>query len=258
MKTGFYGISDTLDTMMENRIYGKNTVDAVLQDNAVILEESNASFLYRKPDVVQYRFEEYITQRKILSFIAHSIVHEEWDEKEKIHKLAAFTSQMEVQFPMAHEANEKAYPSPDHFFWGGSEEMLIAKGTDWCAEVARVFCALAQALKIPTRIVYTFSDTDGHILNESFVEGQWLLVDSTSNLVYCQEGQSYSALDVARCREEGKFGSVFGQYEAYYCAPEFFTNIGIAEYVLADAEKYSYRIRFCNEYYREALKEVWN
>ena len=39
MKTGFYGISDTLDTMMENRIYGKNTVDAVLQDNAVILEE---------------------------------------------------------------------------------------------------------------------------------------------------------------------------------------------------------------------------
>ena len=62
MKTGFYGISDTLDTMMENRIYGKNTVDAVLQDNAVILEESNASFLYRKPDVAQYRFEEYITQ----------------------------------------------------------------------------------------------------------------------------------------------------------------------------------------------------
>ena len=49
MKTGFYGISDTLDTMMGNRIYGKNTVDAVLQDNAVILEESNASFLYRKP-----------------------------------------------------------------------------------------------------------------------------------------------------------------------------------------------------------------
>ena len=136
------------------------------------------------------------------------------------------------------------------------EEMLIAKGTDWCGEVARVFCALTQAMRIPSRIVYTFSDTDGHVLNECFVNNQWVLVDSTNNIVYWAKDRYYSAWDVIGSL--AAFGQLFGKNKAYYCAPEFFKYVAVSEYMLADAEKYSYRIAFCNDYYRDALKDVWN
>ncbi|HJB61662.1 MAG TPA: transglutaminase domain-containing protein, partial [Candidatus Ruminococcus gallistercoris] len=149
-----------------------------------------------------------------------------------------------------------AYPSPDAYFWGGTEEMLIAKGTDWCGEVARVFCALTQAMRIPSRIVYTFSDTDGHVLNECFVNNQWVLVDSTNNIVYWAKDRYYSAWDVIGSL--AAFGQLFGKNKAYYCAPEFFKYVAVSEYMLADAEKYSYRIAFCNDYYRKALKDAWN
>ena len=115
--------------------------------------------------------------------------------------------------------------------------MLIAKGTDWCGEVARVFCALTQAMRIPSRIVYTFSDTDGHVLNECFVNNQWVLVDSTNNIVYWAKDRYYSAWDVIGSL--AAFGQLFGKNKAYYCAPEFFKYVAVSEYMLADAEKYS-------------------
>lgn len=256
MKTGFWGITPELDTLMENRIFGKNTVDAVIQDSAVILDQETNSFLYREPNVFRFQFDAYTQRRIILTTIAKSLVDNRMDEMHKIHKVTFFTSKMAELFPLPHEANELAYPSPDAYFWGGTEEMLITKGTDWCGEVARVFCALTQALRIPSRIVYTFGDTDGHVLNECFVNNQWVLVDPTNNIIYQAEGCYYSAWNVISSLDE--FERLFGNNKAYYCAPEYFKYVAVSEYMLVEAEKYSYRIAFCNDYYRKALNNVWN
>ena len=256
MKTGFWGISGALDTLLENRVFGKDTVDAVLQDRAVLLDDDTSSFLYDRPDVNRFHFDTYIKQRKILKSIADSLVDDKMDEMQKIHEAALFTSKMAEVFPLPHQPNESAYPCPDAYFWGGTEEMLIAKGSDWCGEVARVFCALTQAMRIPSRIVYTFSDTDGHVLNECFVQNQWVLVDSTNNIVYWARDRYYNALSIIDSLDE--FEQLFGEHKAYYCAPEFFKYVAVSEYMLSDASQYSYRIAFCNDYYRNALKDVWN
>lgn len=256
MKTGFWGITPELDTLMENRVFEKNTVDVVIQDCAVILDEETKSMLYREPDVSRFRFNAYTQQRKILAALAESLVDDGMDEIKKNYKVAFYTSKLAEIFPLPHEANDLAYPSPDAYFWGGTEEMLITKGTDWCGEVARVFCALTQAIRIPSRIVYTFGDTDGHVLNECFVNNRWILVDSTNNIIYWAKGCYYSAWDVICSLDE--FEWLFGHNKAYYCAPVFFKYIAVSEYMLVEAEKYSYRIAFCNEYYRKKLKDLWN
>ena len=120
MKTGFWGITPELDTLMENRIFGKNTVDAVIQDSAVILDQETNSFLYREPNVFRFQFDAYTQRRIILTTIAKSLVDNGMDEMHKIHKVTFFTSKMAELFPLPHEANELAYPSPDAYFWGGT------------------------------------------------------------------------------------------------------------------------------------------
>ena len=81
-------------------------------------------------------------------------------------------------------------------------------------------------------------------------------LDSTNNIVYWAKDRYYSAWDVIGSL--AAFGQLFGKNKAYYCAPEFFKYVAVSEYMLADAEKYSYRIAFCNDYYLKALKDAWN
>ena len=80
-----------------------------------------------------------LSDRYILQFIANSIVETNDSILEKVNKIAEFTSKMGNIFPLPFQNNEETYRSPDEYFWGGSEELLIVKGSDWCGEVARVF-----------------------------------------------------------------------------------------------------------------------
>ena len=77
-----------------------------------------------------------------------------------------------------------------------------------------------------------------------------------SNIIYQAEGCYYSAWNVISSLDE--FERLFGNNKAYYCAPEYFKYVAVSEYMLVEAEKYSYRIAFCNDYYRKALNNVWN
>ena len=87
MKTGFWGITPELDTLMENRVFEKNTVDVVIQDCAVILDEETKSMLYREPDVSRFRFNAYTQQRKIRAALGASLVEDGMDEIKKSIKL---------------------------------------------------------------------------------------------------------------------------------------------------------------------------
>ena len=104
----------------------------------------------------------------------------------KVASLALFCRDIEVQFPSPeHSAHDGYYPSPDHFLWGGTEEFVIAKGSDWCAELARVFCALCELSGISARIVFALDGSaDGHVLAECHVDDEWMLVDPLAAKLY--------------------------------------------------------------------------
>jgi transglutaminase-like putative cysteine protease len=164
---------------------------------------------------------------------------------------------MANNFPIKHQPSNEFYLSPDDYFWGGTEEMLITKGSDWCGEVARVFCALAQIEGIPTRIVYTYNHKDGHVINESYLSDRWILIDSTNGILYRNADNYFNAADSMINRKT--FQNTLNTYSDYYYSNiEYFKYIDISEYILMNSSNYNYRISFCNDYYRNILKNVWN
>jgi hypothetical protein len=178
---------------------------------------------------------------------------------ERLGRLARFTADLERLFPSPeHAAARGYYPTPDDFWWGGTEEQVIAKGSDWCHEVARVCCALAQVAGVPARIVYTFGREDGHAIVEAFADGAWTLVDPLAPKVYTRAGGGpFGAVDMARAAPTERRRATSGR-EGPYVHERFFEFTAVAEYRLIDAAQYDYSPSSSNAYYRELLRPMWN
>jgi hypothetical protein len=75
----------------------------------------------------------------------------------------------------------------DDLRFGGSEEAIVARGSDWCADLARVACALCQFAGIAARVV-VLADTaraySGHVLIEAWRGAAWGAVDPLVAVVY--------------------------------------------------------------------------
>ena len=178
----------------------------------------------------------------------------------KVASLALFCRDIEVQFPSPeHSAHDGYYPSPDHFLWGGTEEFVIAKGSDWCAELARVFCALCELSGISARIVFALDGSaDGHVLAECHVDDEWMLVDPLAAKLY--EDSRLGRVGAARMHQlTGAEKRVLtASAENYYVHERFFRHLSVSEYSIRDAAWYDYGLSRCNEYYRQRLSDHWN
>jgi hypothetical protein len=127
---------------------------------------------------------------------------------------------------------------------GGTEEQIVARGSDWCTDVARVACALCQVEGIPARTVF-LADVEaaysGHAIVEAFHEGAWGAFDPLLDVVYrSAEGRPASVFDLA-C---GPAGPITPQFRA----------AAIAEYPIAEASRHSYPVVEPNAYLRSILE----
>lgn len=78
------------------------------------------------------------------------------------------------------------------------DEALLASGSGWCNEQARVFIRLCQASGIPARIVQLFySDCKtGHCIAEFYADGKWCMADASYWIVFPDsEGRLLSAAE---------------------------------------------------------------
>jgi hypothetical protein len=253
-------ISEAAGELIANRIFAENSVDAVLQDSAVRVDKDNIEKYYFDEEAYDGLMpnENDLSKRYILKFIADTIVKKEHTPSEKILKFCEFTGNMANLFPLPFQNNQRVYPKPTDYFWGGTEELLILKGSDWCGEAARVFCALTQIHNIPSRILYAFGNDDGHVINEALIDGRWILIDSTNAVVYRDgNGDFLSVNDYFIDRE--RFLDAIKKYDTkYYSRPKFFEHIFISNYWISQAEKYNYKLSFCNDYYKGILSKCWN
>lgn len=83
------------------------------------------------------------------------------------------------------------------------DEDLLATGTGFCNEQARVFVRLCQVAGIPARIVFLFySDgRTGHVVAEFFADGRWAMADTSWYCVFPdKDGRLLSA---AECHDGG-------------------------------------------------------
>jgi len=257
-RRGLRGLSAAIDRLLDHRIYRDHTVDAVLQDQALLLTEEAWGRMDAPPALDRFGFETLVELRPFLATVARQAAPATHCH-EKLRQLAAFTSSLEHRFPSPqHSAARGYYRSPRDFMWGGTEEFVIAKGSDWCNEVARVYCALAQLCSIPARIVYHFSDHDGHVIAECFGPEGWVLVDPLAPKIYRDPtGLAIGAVRMARAKPAERELYTSG-HEGYYVAAEFVRYLAVSDYYLIDAADYHYGLSPCNDFYAELLGPKWN
>ena len=138
--------------------------------------------------------------------------------------------------------------------FGGTEEQIIERGSDWCADVARVACALYQVAGFPCRMVYLFdlqAAYSGHVIVEVHRSGTWGAVDSMCGVVY-RTDDGAPATTWQLMNDAGLVKRHAGP-EAWYTTPEQFTAAGIANYHVGDAARYDYPVTGVNDYTRAVL-----
>ena len=138
--------------------------------------------------------------------------------------------------------------------FGGTEEQIIERGSDWCADVARVGCALYQVAGFPCRMAYLFDlqvAYSGHVIVEVHRSGKWGAVDAMCGVVY-RTGDGAPATTWELMNDAGLVKRHAGP-DAWYTNPEQFTAAGIADYHVQDAARYDYPVTGVNGYTRAVL-----
>jgi len=151
---------------------------------------------------------------------------------------------------------ERATDDLDKMRFGGMEEEIIARGSDWCPEIARVGCVMFQIAGLPARMVYLF-DTgqaySGHAITEVYRAGVWGAVCPHTDVIYRhRDGRPASTWDLKNDpalielhrTKEGRPYTRVGQ----------FRGAAISNYFVWESEQYDYAVSPINDYYRSILE----
>ncbi len=241
--TGPQAFGKAYRQMLDNDAHAPGSVDREIASSMVRLCEETASHLY---DAYTDVHSGYVTGSRpgLESFLARTEPSPH-DPERQVSDIARLTAGL--------AANNR----PDGLStmrFGGTEEEIIERGSDWCTDVARVGCALYQVAGIPCRMVHLFNldaAYSGHVIVEVHRSGTWGAVDTSSGVVYRKDhGVPATTWDLMNdtelvVRHQGP--------EAWYTHPEQFLAAGIANYYLRDSDRYDYTVAGLNDYYRAIL-----
>ena len=162
------------------------------------LTESSANYLYRDYTPTQALYEpgsrpevEIVVRRalKIPNLESH---------------VASLESLRQVTTYLAAIASRAEDTPLEDLVFGGTEERVIARPTDWCTDLARAACVMLHIAGAAARIVCLFNTAraySGHQVIEARIDASWVCADPVNGFVYEKsDGTPASALDVMRER----------------------------------------------------------
>ncbi len=230
--------------MLENDAHAKGSVDRVLMENMVRLCPETADYLYSEYTPTETFYGK--GARPQLEHCVEKIVQTCDSDEKCVEAIARFTGGLQG----------RACQDLDLLEIGGTEESIIARGSDWCADVARVGCALCQVAGYPARIV-DLVDTEkaysGHVIMEVFRTGVWGAVDPLTDVLYRHsDGNPASTWDLMNnaslidrhSRGESTPYTTSGQFQA----------AAISNYFVWKWKDYNYGVARINDYYRSILE----
>jgi hypothetical protein len=240
--------------MLERWPRAPGSVDDVLLREMVLLAPETAPALYQPPGSVRYRKG---SRPELERFVEQAIAGVTGEEG-KVRGIAQALGRW-------HHAFEESPAAADYeaYRFGGTEESILARGSDNCADIARLACALYQVAGLPTRLGF-LADTDqaycGHVICEVFyrvpagpVRGLapgalWGAVDPETNVVYQHpDGRPASLWDLHRSPQLVELHRGPGRVYTY---PGQFRAVAISDYDIADSERYDYTEVPLNDYVR--------
>ena len=227
-----------------NDCHAPGSVDRVLLERMVRICPETASYLYR--DYTSLAITYTTSRRPELERHLRSIGADRGSIEEKVNAIVGLCRGL---------TETAANRTEDDLLFGGTEEEVIQRGSDWCTDLARVACVLAQVAGLPSRIVFlanTASAYSGHAIVDIHRNSVWGAVDSTNTIVYQRsDGMPVSTWEIISeppLVDAGRSGldpsgEWTGQFRA--AAP--------SNYRVSDVETYDYTVSSINAYYRSIL-----
>ncbi len=230
--------------MLESDAHAAGSVDRVLMEKMVRLLAQTKEHLYREHTPTTILYEKGL--RLQLEEYVRKVTPNSRGDNQRIESLARFTSSL------ADHASEDL----DTMRVGGTEEEIIERGSDWCADVARVSCVLFQVAGFPARMVYlvdTKKAYSGHVIVEVYRAKRWGAVDPLTKVIYYHpEGAPASTWDLMNDPSLIKDHSK-GKSTSYTTVGQF-RAAAISNYFVWLSGEYNYTVSNINPYYRSILE----
>jgi hypothetical protein len=230
--------------MLENDAHAPGSIDRILMENMIRLCSETVGFLYSEYTPMK-SFYEKETRPELEQYVERAILGNH-SEEERIEAIARFTSSLQ----------DRACEDLNLMQIGGTEEEIIARGSDWCSEIARVGCALCQVAGFPARIVYlvnTEKAYSGHVIIEVYRVKVWGAVDPLTNVIYHHSGgkpaSTWDLMNNPRlieCHSRGELTP--------YTTVSQFRGAAISNYFVWRWREYDYTVSKINDYYRSILE----
>lgn len=235
--TGFNQFGPAYQIMLENDSHAPGSVDCVLMTRMIRICQETAEYLYTAYTPTKIKKE---ARPELERYVNYACENDEG----RIRGIASFCSGLSAKVEGQ---------SLDDMLFGGSEEEIIQRGSDFCTDIARVGCALCQVTGIPSRMVYLI-DTDqaysGHVLIEVYRDGIWGTVDTSTNVIYRHpDGKPATTWELMN---NPHLIESHQKSNAIYTNAGQFRSAAISNYFIR--EKYDYTISIVNDYYRTILE----
>lgn len=163
MRRGYDVFGRAFGAMLRNDLHAIDSIDHKFLENMILAEEDNKELLYGTKSEISYDVSKHELFELAQTFRGKS-------KLETIKNVLKFTSSIAINYDV---------DFLDMTF-GGTEKEIIERGTDWCADMARVGCVLLQCNDIPTRIVHIVNIEKayhGHVVCEAFFENEYGVCD---------------------------------------------------------------------------------
>lgn len=234
--------------MLDRDAHAPGSVDRALQQRMVRLLPETVNYLYGdySPTKVDYA----VGSRPSLAKLVESITAYKGTQAQRLVAIARFCARL----------GDRADDNLETMILGGTEEDVIARGSDWCTDVARVGCILCQLAGIPARLANLFdlgNAYSGHVIIEAYRLGTWGAVDTSTAVIYRRrDGTPVTTWELMH---DAAFVREFAaDPTAVYSRPEQFGAAAIVNYPLGDWESYDYTPSGLNDYYRSILRMSQN
>jgi len=230
--------------MFENDAHASGSIDRLLMENMIRLCPETSDYLRREYTPKRSFYQK--GMRPKLEQHAERAVSGCHADEERIEAITRFTRSLQ----------EKASDELAYLPFGGTEEEIIARGSDWCSDVARVSCTLCQVIGLPARMVYlvnTEQAYSGHVIVEVYRAKGWGAVDPLTDVIYRHlRGKPASTWDLMLNPHLIEHHSR-GESTPYTTVSQF-REAAISNYFVWRWQEYDYTVSEINDYYRTILE----
>ena len=230
--------------ILENDTHALGSVDRVLAETMVRLCAETAEYLYTRYSPTCTSYEK--GSRPILERNVAAAGASQGSSASRVAGIVDFCQSLE----------ERATDDLDGMRFGGTEEQIAARGSDWCVDVTRVACAMCQVAGVPARLVSLFNLSQahsGHQIIEAFDEGVWGAVDPLNGVVYRHPNGRPATTWELMNDERLVRGSWEGR-SSFYADPRQFEGAAVCNYPIWRASDFDYTVSRLNDYSRRVLE----